>query len=269
MKSQLGVVRVSAEEQSEESEESSTSSSEESDDGEEELVVTEHYRDPEYWENLVDPHVTDIVVGVDPGPKLCGFFLMVRRDTPDEHGRFFVVLSAAIVTSFVGGRPIECVSAFVHFPWDNWLLHGDESMKYVRLRIEKQEQRRFGTYREDNNHLVGVLAGSARMFGVKDIEIISATVKLGRPMLDYCGMPKDTVVPRGPKNRVNRKKLGVEVLDKWMTRHRNFIPAGKISLIKQSQGIFDMCDAGLTAASMFRPTATAGSKATPRKRKRE
>jgi hypothetical protein len=250
--------------------ESGSESESESESSEPECDLEEHiiYRHPSYFDRIEQART--VAIGVDPGPKLCGFQVIGEFIGPG--GMKQEVLGIVVFgANNDDGTPLERVAQFANLPWGDWLpLMMPPRRSRVHVMIEKQEQRRGKNFREDNTVLVGVLAAGARLHHVENLRIVSATVKLGKPMLTYCGLP-NAVVPRGAANRLKRKKLAVEVYQAYLQKTRGFEASVNLERTPQSKGLFDACDAGLTAVTYFknRDGQTKAPTAGKRKRKRE
>lgn len=237
--------------ESEASEDETSEGSETSEASDDELEERVIYRAPAYFDRI--EKATTIVIGVDPGPALCGFQVIGEFPVPGTLRKDHEVLGVALYGAPDDGTPLERVARFSNLPWGDWLpMMMKPRRSRVHVLIEKQEQRRGKSFREDNTVLIGVLAAGARLHHVENLKIVSATVKLGQPMLRYCGMPMDTVVPRGAANRLKRKKLAVEVYQAYLQKVRGFAVSVAIDRLPQSGGQFDVCDAGLTALSYFK-----------------
>lgn len=253
---------VEAPPSSSESDEPSVESEESSSEVEEDLAEMIIYRASDYFDRVEEAKT--LVIGLDPGPKLCGLVVIGEFAHGEE------VLGVARYSSTNDdGTSLEQVAQFAELPWGDWLpMMRPEDRGRVHVLIEKQEQRREKAFRQDNTVLIGVLAAGAKMYHVENMRIVSATVKLGAPMLKYCGMPSGTVAPRGQKNRLKRKKLAVEVFQRYTSHIRmGGLVWQKLGGVTQSRGIFDMCDAGLTAATYFKDREQK-TKASTKKRKR-
>lgn len=101
-----------------------------------------------------------IVVGVDPGTTRMGVAVValfndhsdsVQGNDIDKTWKYVLSL-ASVSTTREGGTSIERVGDFAAFPWHEFLPTWDSrAMKRVELRVEKQQQVRFGTFRQDND----------------------------------------------------------------------------------------------------------------------
>ncbi len=249
-----------------------------------------------------------IVVGIDPGTTHMGVAVIgVFRDSEEDENVEsqqdglavvkqwkFVLSLATVSTTRDGGSSIERVGDFSTFPWIEFLPTWDNAaMRRVELRVEKQQQVRFGTFRQDNDwvssftpfreltlvysvsftnlsprftrlQVVGVIVATARLAGIERIEIVSAHIKLSKSMLNYVGVSgPEWDVPKGAANRIKRKKLAVRLLCKFLDDLDQEGATEALTDTSPESDQYDPADAALTAMTRF-----SGSEKALKKRKR-
>ncbi len=140
------------------------------------------------------------------------------------------------------------------YPWDRMLAgNGDGTGLAIdrrgRFIMEKQNNRRMQTMRQDMDWVIGALGGAAmEYYDGKQIAVVSSTRKTATAIQFMMGAPP-TQPPRGygDRNRRARKEFGVGLVMKWLERTEQLGCMSALASVTRAEDRWDVCDALLTA----------------------
>jgi hypothetical protein len=204
----------------------------------------------------------DLIVGVDPGIAKLGVAAVQVTNDVKPRVRLLAYCSTSpwLTTA-------QRIAEFGDMAIISY--RGLEPATPVHYYMEKQQQRRFKTFRQDMDWVIGGFIGT-QCNPVDDIQVVSATRKLTHAMVKYCGLDPDdpeNKPPRGADERIKRKKLAVKVATAYMENTGQHEALAAFNAISPKVDQYDVADALLTALVHFIPTeARAPSKG---KRKRD
>lgn len=191
----------------------------------------------------------DLVVGVDPGTAKLGVGAVQVAEGSKPRIRLLAQCSTSPWLTTAQRIAEMGEMAIISY-------RGLEPTTPVHYRLEKQQQRGFGTFRQDMDWVIGGFIGT-QCNPLDDIEVISATRKLTHAMMAYCGLDPDdpeNKPPRGANARIQRKKLAVKAARSYMEQTGQHEALACFDAISPKADQYDVADALLTALVYFIPT---------------
>lgn len=203
----------------------------------------------------------ELVYGVDPGPVKSGIALWASI----RNVRCLLWFGSVGLTERTGNT-LRDITQFSDLCLPLAFLMNDTEKTKTSVRIERQNRMRDGIVKDENDMVAAAIACAARNQGFADVELVPASVKLSNPMLRLLdtSIKNSTEIPKGAKNRIARKKIGVRVLREYLIRTSQNAAKQCLDDVKPAADAYDPVDAALTAMTKWRDTNVTGQK---RKRK--